>query len=87
MVIGPRTPFGYRRSDDDRFRLEVDPEAAENVKLIFSMAAKDTGTNAIIRYLNENSIPTQIQYARAKGCKEIMMMVTVHGIPVLSNTF
>ncbi len=67
MFIGPRAPFGYRKSDNDHFKLEVDPEAAETVKLIFSMAAKNTPINAIVRYLNENSIPTPIQYAREKG--------------------
>lgn len=34
---------------------------------IFDLAAKGTGLTAIVRYLNENSIPTPIQYARAKG--------------------
>ncbi len=67
MFIGPRAPFSYRKSDNDHFKLEVDPEAAETIKLIFSMAAKNMAINAIVRYLNENSIPTPIQYARAKG--------------------
>lgn len=67
MFIGPRAPFGYRKSADNHFELEVDPEAAETAKLIFSMAAGGVGANAIVRHLNENHIPTPIQYARAKG--------------------
>ncbi len=67
MFIGPRAPFGYRKSADDHFKLEVDPEAAETVKLIFSMVSDGVGTNAIVRYLNENNVLTPIQYARAKG--------------------
>lgn len=67
MFIGPRAPFGYRKSADNHFKLEVDPEAAETVKLIFSMTADGVGANAIVRYLNEKHIPTPIQYARAKG--------------------
>lgn len=67
MFIGPRAPFGYKKSADNHFKLEVDPEAAETVKLIFSMAADGVGANAIVRHLNENHIPTPIQYARAKG--------------------
>lgn len=67
MFIGPRAPFGYRKSADNHFKLEVDPEAAETVKLIFSMATDGVGANAIVRYLNEKHIPTPIQYARAKG--------------------
>lgn len=31
------------------------------------MAVKNTAINAIVRYLNNNSIPTPIQYARVKG--------------------
>ena len=67
MFIGPRAPFGYRKSADNHFQLKVDPEAAKTVKLIFSMAADGVGANAIVRHLNENNIPTPIQYARAKG--------------------
>ncbi len=67
MFIGPRAPFGYRKSADDYFKLEIDPEAAETVKLIFSMASDGAGTNAIVRYLNENNVLTPIQYARTKG--------------------
>jgi DNA invertase Pin-like site-specific DNA recombinase len=67
MFIGPRAPFGYRKSADDHFKLEVDSEAAEIVKLIFSMAADGVNTNTIVCYLNQNSILTPIQYARIKG--------------------
>ena len=67
MFIGPRALFGYRKSVDKHFKLEVDPEAAKTVKLIFSMAADGVGANVIVRHLNENHIPTPIQYARAKG--------------------
>lgn len=67
MFIGPRAPFGYRKSADNHFKLEVDSEAAETVKLIFSMATDGVGANAIVRHLNENNIPTPIRYARAKG--------------------
>ena len=31
------------------------------------MFADEMGITAIVRYLNENSIPTPIQYARSKG--------------------
>lgn len=67
MFIGPRAPFGYKKSADNHFKLEIDLEAAETVKLIFSMAADGVGANTIVRHLNENNIPTPIQYARAKG--------------------
>lgn len=65
--IGPRAPFGYKKSKDDHTCIIPDSEAAEIVKRIFQMAANDVGITAIVRYLNENAIPTPIQYARSKG--------------------
>lgn len=65
--IGPRAPFGYIKSEEDRTRIIPDPEAAEIVKKIFDIAADGVGITAIVRYLNENHISTPIQYARAKG--------------------
>jgi hypothetical protein len=68
MFTGPRAPFGYRKSADDHFKPEVDLEAAEIVKFIFSMMAADgVNINAIVRYLNQNNILTPIRYARTKG--------------------
>ena len=37
------------------------------VQSIFKLFADGMGITAIVRYLNENSIPTPIQYARFKG--------------------
>ena len=65
--IGPRAPFGYMKSEEDRMRITPDPEAAEIVKQIFDMAADGVGITAIVRNLNESNIPTPIQYARSKG--------------------
>jgi site-specific DNA recombinase len=67
MFIGPRAPYGYRKSDENRFMIEPDRDAADVIKKIFGMAADGTGINAIVRYLNEQTVPTPIQYARAKG--------------------
>lgn len=67
MFIGPRAPFGYRKSTENKFVIEPDPEAAAIVKEIFTMAAEGAGITAIVRYLNENDIPTPIQYARSNG--------------------
>lgn len=67
IFIGPRAPFGYQKAEEDHTRIVPDPPAAKIVQMIFDLAAKGTGLTAIVRYLNENSIPTPIQYARAKG--------------------
>ena len=49
--------------------LVIDNKAAEIVKEIFEMAASGTGISSIVHYLNRNSIPTPIQYARENGLK------------------
>ena len=58
-----------QKSKEDHGRLVADPDAAVIVQKIFNLSAKGTGLNAIVRDLNENGIPTPIQYARSKGLK------------------
>ena len=65
--IGPRAPFGYQKSNENPSQLVPDPVAAVIVRKIFEMAASGTGMTGIVRCLNERSLPTPIQYARAHG--------------------
>lgn len=67
MFIGPRAPYGYKKSDENRFQLVPDPEAAAVVKCIFELASAGYGIPAIARHLNERAVPTPIQYARLNG--------------------
>lgn len=69
MFIGPRAPFGYRKSETDHSLLVVDKKAAEIVKERFEMAASGTGISSIVHHLNRNNIPTPIQYARENGLR------------------
>lgn len=65
--IGPRAPFGYKKSTENPGQLVPDPAAATIVQKIFEMAAGGNGVTSIVRYLNERGLPTPIQYARAQG--------------------
>lgn len=47
--------------------IEPDPDAADIVRTIFGMAVEGVGITAIVRYLNEQAVPTPIQYARNRG--------------------
>lgn len=67
IFIGPRAPFGYKKSEEEFGQLVPDPEAATIVKNIFKLFIDGMGITTIVRYLNENTIPTPIQYARSKG--------------------
>lgn len=66
IFIGPRAPFGYQKSEEEFGRIVPDPEAATIVKNIFKLFIDGMGITTIVRYLNENTIPTPIQYARSK---------------------
>ena len=65
--IGPRAPFGYQKSNENSSQLVPDPVAAVIVRKIFEMAASGIGVTGIVRHLNEQSLPTPIQYARVHG--------------------
>ena len=51
----------------DKHKLVVDPEAAEVVKLIYSLLLKGTSKRAIGIYLNEHGIPSPSVYKQSKG--------------------
>lgn len=65
--IGPRAPFGYKKSGENPNQRMIDPTAAVIVRKIFEMAADGTGVTGIVRYLNERGLPTPIQYAQSNG--------------------
>ena len=44
-----------------------DPEAAEIVRLMFTMTAEGKTKSEILRYLNENHVTTHIEYIRKNG--------------------
>ncbi len=67
VFIGPRAPFGYQKSEENRDQLIPDPIASITVRKIFDLAANGTGVTGIVRYLNEKGLPTPIQYARSNG--------------------
>ena len=62
--ISPRVPYGYRKVvDGKKITLEVDEQAAENVRMIFEWyASRKYGYNAIAQRLNEMGIKTYRGY-------------------------
>lgn len=59
--------YGYRKDPADRHRLVIDPEAAEIVRKIFSMAAEGVTKTGICRCLNEDRVPTPTEHMRRIG--------------------
>ena len=67
QYIGSNPPFGYVKDAKDRHHLVIDPDAAEIVRLIFSLLLKGTSKRGISFYLNEHGIPSPSVYKLEKG--------------------
>ena len=66
--IGSDAPYGYAR-DSDTGRLAVDSEAAETVRLIFSLSQMGYGSEAIANELKRRKIETPSYYKFRNGKK------------------
>lgn len=69
QYVGSFAPYGYVKAPEDKHRLVVDPEAAEVVKLIFSLFLQGTSKRAAALYLNEHDIPSPAAYRKSKGLR------------------
>lgn len=56
--------FGYKRSNTDKHKLEVDLEAAETVRLIYRLYLSGLGYRKIAEALNKEGYPTPLQQAK-----------------------
>lgn len=66
--IASFAPYGYRKDKEDKNCILPDPDAAENVRGIFQMAADGMSTRQIARKMNDRNILTPMQYKRMNGC-------------------
>ena len=67
QYIGAFAPYGYIKHPKDKHKLVVDPDAAETVKLIFSLFLQGTSKRAIALHLNEHGVPSPSAYKLLKG--------------------
>lgn len=67
QYIDSFAPFGYVKDPDDKHQLLVDPDAAEVVKLVYSLFLQGSSKRAVSLYLNEHGIPSPAAYRRIKG--------------------
>ena len=70
LFIGSQPPYGYMKDPHNRNHLIIDPEAAEVVRLIFSLACNGLGNIAIATELTAREIMTPSAYKYSQGCKE-----------------
>ncbi len=62
-----RAPFGYRKSDEEKNRLVVDPEKAAIVREIFDLYLEGYGYSSIAKILNDRGCPPPGKSARGEG--------------------
>lgn len=65
--IGSRPPYGYRKDPANCHRLLVNTDTAPVVRQIFRWAADGVALNAIVKKLNEASVPTPSHYLASIG--------------------
>lgn len=88
--IGAMAAYGYKKSEKDRHRLEIDPEAAQVVQSIFRWRAMGLKYSEITRELRRQEIPSPNRYRYEKGImKDPRMAETIWKITtvqrILSN--
>lgn len=67
LFIGSQAPYGYQKDPNNRNQLIIDPEAAEVVSQIFSLALDGLGSVAIASELVKQKIPTPAVYKYQHG--------------------
>ncbi len=67
LFIGSQAPYGYTRAPDNKNQLIVDPEAAEVVRLMFSLAERGLGNVAIATELKARGIVAPSAYKYLRG--------------------
>lgn len=69
LHIGSFAVYGYEKDPKNRNALIIDPEAAKQVKRIFSWYQEGKSKNAIVHLLNDYGILCPSAYKRQKGLK------------------
>ena len=67
LFIGSFALYGYCKDPEAKGKLVVEPEAAEIVKWIFSMALSGIGAHKIARILNDEKVPSPTAYKQMNG--------------------
>ena len=67
QFIGAQAPYGYQKDPANKNHLVIDPEAAETIRLVFSLAEQGLGNVAIANELQARQIVTPAAYKFQHG--------------------
>ncbi len=65
--VGPFAPYGYRKSEINKNKLEIDEEAAQVVHSIFRLYLQGNNAYKIAEKLNKKNILTPMDYKKENG--------------------
>ena len=68
--IGSFACYGYIKDPNDKHKLIIDEEAADNVRMIYKMFLEGATIRSIAIYMNDNNYLTPSEYKRSKGYKD-----------------
>ncbi len=72
LFVGCYAPYGYKKSENDKHKLEIEPDSAEVVKRIFNMFINGYSVSKICDILTSEHIKTPSMHKRMKlGQKNI----------------
>lgn len=67
--VGAFAPYGYKKSDKDKNKLEIDDDAAEVVHDIYKMYLQGKSVYKIAEYLNQIGVLPPLEYKRNFGSR------------------
>ena len=67
LFLGRFAPYGYKKSLENRYHLEIEEETAPVIRNIFNWRISGMGTSAIAKRLNDLKIPSQSRRLYEKG--------------------
>lgn len=69
-TLAVRPPFGYTRNREDKSKIEIVPEEADCIRIIFDLYLQGSGYRIIADYLTRNKIPTPSMTRHARDLAE-----------------
>lgn len=70
LFIGGKAVYGYKLSETEKNKIEIDEEAANIVRRVFALAASGESCRQIAERLNAKKVPTPAAYAGLKLGRE-----------------
>jgi DNA invertase Pin-like site-specific DNA recombinase len=65
--IGGQAPYGYKKHPDDKHKLIIDEEVADNIRKIYRLSLEGKGSQQIANEINASHILTPSAYVSSKG--------------------